>query len=127
VLLCGLHAASLRAVASLAPAMLTTISYPEDTGNASTKPYLAAAVSAVLAVMRWALPRRAAGMMRGSATHGMMLYYKLITPEAVQAVHAAGGWIGAWTVDDLADIAKLADIGVDSITSNRPDLLATAG
>jgi glycerophosphoryl diester phosphodiesterase len=126
VLLCALDAASLRTVRVLAPAIFTAFSYPEDTGNASTKPYLAGVVRVALAAMRWTLPRRIGSMMRRAGAGGTMLYDKLITRDVVQAVHSAGGWIGAWTVDDGARIAELADMGVDSITSNRPDLL-TAG
>jgi glycerophosphoryl diester phosphodiesterase len=126
VLLCGLDAASLRTVALLAPAVLTAFSYPEDTGSASTKPYLATAVKVALAVMRLTLPLRISGMMRRAGAQGTMLYHEVVNKDVVKAVHAAGGWIGAWTVDDSDDIERLAEIGVDSITSNRPDLLAAA-
>jgi glycerophosphoryl diester phosphodiesterase len=124
VLVCGLNAASLRAAGALAPDIWRAISYPEDRASASTKPYLAGVVSAALKVMRWSVPRRIGAMMRGADATGAMLYYKLISPELVQAVHAGGGWIGAWTVDDAGTIAALVAMGVDSITSNRPDLFA---
>ena len=37
--------------------------------------------------------------------------------------NAAKG-VGAWTVDTPEDITRMRQAGVDSITSNRPDLLA---
>ena len=126
VLVCGLNASSLRVVGALAPGILRAISYPEDRANASSKPYLAAAVSATLTIMRWTLPRRIGAMMRGAGAQGVMLYYKLITPEVVHVVQAGGGWIGAWTVDDAGAMAALEALGVDSITSNRPDLFPAA-
>ena len=123
VLVCSLLPASLLRVRALAPAILTAISYPEDRGGASNKPYLAAAVSGVLAVMRATLPWRIGGMMDEAQADATMLYYKLITPSVVEAVHRRGGLIGAWTVDTPDSIARMRAAGVDSITSNRPDLL----
>ncbi len=42
----------------------------------------------------------------------------------VEAVHASGLVAGGWTVDDEAAMARLLDMGVDSITTNYPDRLA---
>ena len=46
------------------------------------------------------------------------VYYKAITPELVEAVHAVGAKINAWTVDDPADAERLISYGIDFITSN---------
>lgn len=54
----------------------------------------------------------------GSWEHG------LVTPERVAALHALGGRVFAWTVDDPETMRRMAACGVDGITSNRPDLLA---
>jgi len=121
----SLTAESLRRVRALSPAIVTAISYPEDKGGASTKPYLAPAVTAALAIMRKTLPGRIGGMIRQAAADGIMLYYRLVTPNIVDVVHRAGWFIGIWTVDDAVTIARLRAMGVDSITSNRPDLLMT--
>lgn len=47
----------------------------------------------------------------------------LITPALVQAVHAAGRQVHAWTVDEPATMHALLDINVDGIISDRADLL----
>jgi glycerophosphoryl diester phosphodiesterase len=122
-LVCSLIPESLRRVRSLAPEAFIAISYPEDTGGASTKPYLKHVVSAALMVMRATLPWRIGRMMRYAQADGAMLYHKLLTPALVAAVHRQGGWLGTWTVDRPEDIARAHTLGVDSITSNRPDLL----
>lgn len=44
--------------------------------------------------------------------------YKAVTPEIVQAVHAIGAEINVWTVDKLEDAQRMAEYGVDYITSN---------
>jgi glycerophosphoryl diester phosphodiesterase len=35
-------------------------------------------------------------------------------------VHEAGGEVHVWTVNDAADVAYVADLGVDVIITNRP-------
>jgi glycerophosphoryl diester phosphodiesterase len=44
----------------------------------------------------------------------------------VQAAHKAGIKVGVWTVNDETAMAKMRDLGVDAITSDRPDLLKNA-
>ena len=46
------------------------------------------------------------------------IYHKALTKEIVDAVHAEGIEINAWTVDDVDDARRLADWGIDYITSN---------
>jgi glycerophosphoryl diester phosphodiesterase len=47
-----------------------------------------------------------------------------ITPEAVAEARALGLKVGAWTVDDPAEMQRLAELGLDAICTDRPDLLA---
>jgi len=49
--------------------------------------------------------------------------YVDVTPELVNQSHALGIKVVAWTVNDAGDMAKLIDMGVDGIISDRPDLL----
>jgi len=123
VLICSLIPASLRLVRELAPDVLTAVSYPEDTGGASTKPYLSGVVSLALAAMRATLPWRIHGMMAQAQAGAAMLYHRLMTPAVIHAVHGQGKLVGAWTVDTADGISRMREMGVDSITSNRPDLL----
>ena len=46
------------------------------------------------------------------------IYWKCITRERVEKLHKKGIFVNVWTVDDPADAAALADMGVDQITSN---------
>ena len=41
-------------------------------------------------------------------------------PGYVERVHAAGGRVHVWTVDEPADIAYVLDLGVDAVISNHP-------
>jgi glycerophosphoryl diester phosphodiesterase len=40
----------------------------------------------------------------------------------VRHIHAAGGELYAWTVDDAARIARLEALGVDGVITNDPRL-----
>jgi glycerophosphoryl diester phosphodiesterase len=48
---------------------------------------------------------------------------KAITPAFVKKIHEAGLKLYVWTVDSADDAKKLAEIGVDGITTNRPGWL----
>jgi glycerophosphoryl diester phosphodiesterase len=45
-----------------------------------------------------------------------------VGPDLVEAVHSAGVRLNTWTVDDPDRIRWLADIGVDGIITNTPDV-----
>ncbi|MBI3972758.1 MAG: glycerophosphodiester phosphodiesterase [Chloroflexi bacterium] len=44
------------------------------------------------------------------------------SPALVEAAHRAGLPVGVWTVDDPALLERLAALGVDAITTNRPEI-----
>jgi len=46
-----------------------------------------------------------------------------VTPDAVAEARALGLKVGAWTVDDPAEMRRLAALGLDAICTDRPDLL----
>lgn len=41
----------------------------------------------------------------------------------VDAAHASGAQVHAWTVNERSDMVRLLDIGVDGIVTDRPDVL----
>jgi glycerophosphoryl diester phosphodiesterase len=49
---------------------------------------------------------------------------KLFTQSVVEQVHRRGFKLGLWTVNTLEDLQRLAEAGVDSLTTDRPDLFA---
>lgn len=46
-----------------------------------------------------------------------------ITPETVELCHAVGRLIAAYTVNEIAEMDRLLDLGVDALFTDRPDLL----
>jgi glycerophosphoryl diester phosphodiesterase len=56
---------------------------------------------------------------------GVHLRHDLVTPDLVDALQRAGLAVGAWTVNDPADVRRLAAAGVTTIITDDP--LAVAG
>ena len=117
----------LTRVAALAPTIPRFISYPPDYGGASSKPWLKPFVTAAVWGMRLTMLRRLRRMLRPLPGTNATIYAPLITRELIDAAHAMGISLYTWTVDDLAEMRRLAALGVDGITSNRPDLLSALG
>jgi glycerophosphoryl diester phosphodiesterase len=46
--------------------------------------------------------------------------------ELVRRVHAAGGQLIAWTVNEIGDLERLARLGVDGLCGNYPDRIRVA-
>ena len=53
-------------------------------------------------------------------------HHAFVNPELVGAAHAAGVAVNTWTADDPDRIGWLADIGVDAVITNVPDVALTA-
>jgi len=53
-------------------------------------------------------------------------YLRDLTPELVAESHALGLKVVVWTANQPADMARLIEMGVDGIISDRPDLLRKA-
>ena len=119
-----LYPSSLRHIRQIDPLAITGLSYPEDRGNASGKPYLQPAVTAAIALMRLALPSRVLSMMAGAHANAVMLYHKVVSERTVKKVKAVGGKVFVWTVDEPGRIRELYGMGVNGVTTNRPDLFA---
>ncbi len=50
---------------------------------------------------------------------------KAITPAFAKKIHEAGLKLYVWTVDSPREAKKLAEAGVDGVTTNRPGWLRT--
>jgi glycerophosphoryl diester phosphodiesterase len=49
--------------------------------------------------------------------------HKTITPTLVQEAHQLGLLVFVWTPDSRHQMTRLINMGVDGITTNRPDIL----
>ncbi len=73
-----------------------------------------------LGVLEGARPIDPVGMLRGAGADIYAPHYGAMDPDLVAEVHAAGGAVGVWTVDDAAAVAWCQVCGPDSVFTNRP-------
>jgi len=73
-------------------------------------------------IYRSLLPERVASRLRAGAIDALVPHWRLVDRELVEAVRQAGGEIYAWTVDDRAEIERLAALGVTGVITNDPRL-----
>jgi glycerophosphoryl diester phosphodiesterase len=123
-LVCSQYPRSLDRVRELEPALRVGWSVPRASTDYTTKPVIGWAAVAVLLLYRRLLPRRASRALRAGRVDAIMANWRLVTPRLVDAVHAAGGDLYAWTVDDAARIRTLAGLGVTGVISNDPRLFS---
>jgi len=60
---------------------------------------------------------------KAAGLDGIDAHYVGVTREFADALHGNGMKLYVWTVDDITDAQKLKDIGVDGITTNKPDVM----
>jgi glycerophosphoryl diester phosphodiesterase len=77
---------------------------------------------AVLQVWRRRLPGQVLAGLRAERFDAVMAHWRLVSPALVTTVHAGGGELYVWTVDDAARIAALGRMGVDAVITNDPRL-----
>jgi glycerophosphoryl diester phosphodiesterase len=66
--------------------------------------------------------RTVAARYRDAGAQDATIRHTLVTPRLVEAVHARGGRVFAWTVARSTRIAQLAALGVDGVVTDDPRL-----
>ena len=77
-------------------------------------------------VLLVAYPVDPVGVMRAASATTLWQEWTMIDAELIAAVHAAGGRVIAWTVNDEAAARRLTHLGVDGLCGNHLDLLRRA-
>ncbi len=113
---------SLVAVRALEPALRLGWSVPRARRDYTASRLWALPAHAALGWVRRRLPAVAAGHLEAGRCDAVMAHWRLVTPELVRGVAAAGGELYAWTVDDAARIRALEAMGVTAVITNDPRL-----
>lgn len=120
-LVSSLYLESLERLGELESGLRRGWSVPRVQRNYMRSP-LAAPAYAIARVMRARLPRRAAARITAGSCEAIMANRLLVSGRLVRTVHAAGGQVYAWTVDDARRIEALEALGVDGVITNDPRL-----
>ena len=116
-----MYTESLDRLGELAPGLRRGWSVPRVRRNYLRSPYAVPAY-AVARVWRARLPGRAAARIRAGGCEAIMAHRILMSRRLIEAVHAAGGQVYVWTVDDSRSIRALEALGVDGVITNDPRL-----
>jgi glycerophosphoryl diester phosphodiesterase len=68
-------------------------------------------------------PADPAGLARAARADALVLQYTYVTPELAAAAHAAGVQVHVWNIDSVETLKPYLTMNLDSIGSNRPDVL----
>jgi glycerophosphoryl diester phosphodiesterase len=71
-------------------------------------------------VIEAARPIDPVSLLRSATADIYAPHWAAMDPELVETVHASGGQVGVWTVDDPASIAWCQMCRPDSVFTNRP-------
>jgi glycerophosphoryl diester phosphodiesterase len=112
---------SLDEVARLAPDIRRGLSVPRVRRDYMKSP-LAVPAYGVARVMRARLPGKARRLLREGRIQAVMSHWLLVSRRLVDVVHAEGGEVYVWTVDDARRIERLRKLGVHAVITNDPRL-----
>jgi glycerophosphoryl diester phosphodiesterase len=113
---------AVRILAAEAPEVQRAIGYPEDRYGVGKVPWPQAMVDAGAAAAREAMRVRGPLLLRRANATVLALHKGLVSAAVVHAIHARGGTVLAWTVNDPAMVARLSESGVDAISSDDPGM-----
>ena len=87
-----------------------------------TRSPLGPVVYVLLLLWRKLLPFQVARLLRAGRIEAVMSHFLLVSRQLVDAVHAEGGEVYVWTVDEAKRIELLDSMGVDGVITNDPRL-----
>lgn len=68
-----------------------------------------------------------AAALRAAMARDYWQHWERVDADLVSAVHAAGGRVIAWTVNDTREAERLVDMGVDALCTDLPALMRQLG
>jgi glycerophosphoryl diester phosphodiesterase len=115
--------AALRRLAGADPGLTRAISYPHDRYGAARLPWPRGAVrSGAAACLRPVMRLRLPPLLAAARAQVLSVRHELVGRALVDAAHARGAALVAWTANDGLEIERLADAGVDAIVTDDPGM-----
>ena len=113
------HASVLRRLKRVFPDLRIGVSTGHLANSIPFKP----ARTIVSGGLQLAVPSVIAMVARSIGATDVMIHYRACSARLVRQMHARGIRVNTWTVDTPRQMNRVIAHGVDSVTSNRPDLL----
>jgi glycerophosphoryl diester phosphodiesterase len=113
---------ALRRLEAADPGLSRAISYPHDRYGAAGLPWPRSVVSSAAACLRPAMRVRLPPLLSAARAQALSVRHELVGRALVEAAHARGAAVIAWTVNDPASVGRLAAVGVDAIVSDDHEM-----
>lgn len=118
---------TLARIRELEPGLRRGWTYPKVTRDWTSKRWAKGPLIAALVAMRQRLPSLAARELSRLEVEAMWVYHPIVSPRLARVTARAGVELIAWTVDELPQMRKLVEAGVNGLCSNDPRLFAELG
>jgi len=113
---------SLAAVRAMEPGLRLGWSVPRAKRDYTKSLLWIGPAMVALTVIKRTLPAQATRALGAGRCDALMVHQRLVSPELVGAIDAAGGELYVWTVDDAAAIRRFEAMGVTGVITNDPRL-----
>ena len=121
-LVSGFHVPSLQEVARHAAVRIGR-TYPDDRYGVAQRRVFRPVLRAGVVALRASLARRLHTLLPAGAS-ALMLHHAVVSAGTVARAHDLGAAVWAWTVDDPAEVERVAAAGADAVITNDPAMLA---
>lgn len=121
----GLHRETARAVRGQSASIRVGITFPRALLGVSDEGRRAPVGRAGLRGLRRVTPRVVPWLLRSTEATAIALHHRLVTAASVDAAHARGVPVVAWTVDDSDELARVDAAGVDAVVTNDPRIFTS--
>jgi glycerophosphoryl diester phosphodiesterase len=113
---------SLLALRAADPSVRLGLSVPRLRSDPTARRRTKLGALALAAVGRRVLPAVLARRVRRGEMDAVMVHWRLMSQRLLRSVRSAGGEVYVWTVDDVATVRRLEELGVDGVITNDPRL-----
>jgi glycerophosphoryl diester phosphodiesterase len=124
-LVSSFHHAALRRLVQIAPGLRLGASFPRDRLGVHRRRGSGPLVTAGLRGLRTATPHLVDLLLDRSRANTLVLHHGLVSRRAVARAHARAAPVVAWTVDDLGDLERVVEAGVDAVVTNDPSIFVS--
>jgi glycerophosphoryl diester phosphodiesterase len=119
------HFRTVRRLVELEPRLAAGITVPRGVLGITESGRGASIARVGLRVLQKVTPVAAPLALSASRANALVLHHSLVSEAAVRRAHDRAAAVITWTVDDLHDLARVEEAGVDAVVTNDPRIFVS--